>query len=288
MARHTHLLNLIAISTLMTCIFTVTGCNRNLAPSESLHVARKGLHSAALSQHGDYAVVASIYDGGSFWQLTDGERLFNWNHRATELSTLLTSDISYDGKWAVTADTNNLVLWNTKSGAGERFWAAPSDILSISLTPQANLALLGLDNNTAVVFDIVRGGIKQILPHKNRVRSVDISADGKTLITGSEDFYATIWQLGKEQPVNKIQHQDDVQLVKLSDDGSTALSVSKYDSAKIWPTSDPTKAKNISIKAEYLKRGFRFICARFSHDNKYLLTGGPDQIIELWEVASAT
>lgn len=266
----------------------ISGCDNSLKPSQSLHIARKGVYTAALSSDGEYAVVGSIYDGGSFWQLTDNKRLFNWNHQASEQTTLLASDISHDEKWAITADNNNIVLWNTKTGAGERFWAAPSTILSVSLSPTAHVALLGLDNHTAVVFDIMRGGIKQTLTHTNRVRSVDISADGKTLITGSEDFSAKIWQLNKAQPIATIQHQDDVQLVKLSDDGRLAISVSKYDSAKIWSTSTPHNIRNIPLKAEYLKRGIRFLCARFSPNNKYILTGRPDQVVELWDVSDAT
>lgn len=266
----------------------ISSCGNNLEPSQSLNVARKGVYTAALSSDGKYTVIGSIYDGGSFWQLTDNKRLFNWNHQANEQTTLLTSDISHDGKWAVTADSNNIVLWNTKTGAGERFWTAPSTVLSISLSPTANVALLGLDNNTAVIFDIILGGIKQTFTHTNRVRSVDISADGKTIITGSEDFSAKIWQLNKTQSTATIQHQDEVQLVKLSDDGTLAISVSKYDSAKIWSTTAPHNARNIPLKAEYLKRGIRFICARFSSDNKYVITGRPDQIVELWDTSDAT
>lgn len=282
MIQHTLTVSFLFLLTLMS------GCNNNLEPSQSLHVARKGIYTASLSSNGEHSVIGSIYDGGSFWQLTDNKRLFNWNHQANIQTTLLASDISYDGKWAVTADSHNIVLWNTTTGAGERFWAAPSTVLSISLAPTANTAVLGLDNNTAVIFDIIHGGIKQTLAHTNRVRSVDISADGKTIITGSEDFSAKIWHRKKTQSIATIQHQDDVQLVKLSDDGTLAISASKYDSAKIWSTTAPHNIRNIPLKAEYLKRGIRFICARFSSDNKYVLTGRPDQIVELWNVANAT
>ena len=282
MIQHARTINFLLLLTF------INGCDNSLEPSQSLNVARKGVYTAALSSDGEYTVIGSIYDGGSFWQLTDNKRLFNWNHQANEQTTLLASDISHNGEWAVTADNHNIVLWNTKTGAGERFWAAPSTVLSISLSPTANVALLGLDNNTAVVFDIIHGGIKQTLTHTNRVRSVDISANGQTIITGSEDFSAKIWQLNKVQSLATVQHQDDVQLVKLSDDGTLAISVSKYDSAKIWSTTTPHNIRTIPLKAEYLKRGIRFICARFSPDNKYILTGRPDQVVELWNVSDAT
>ena len=262
----------------------LAACEKTPAPEESIEVASIGLHSAALSEGARDAVVGSIYHGASFWRTSDAERLFNWNHQSDESSTVVASDFSDDGRWVLTAEPHTIVLWNTDSGQGERYWTAPAEILDAELNASASLALLGLEDHSAVIFDIRRGGIRRTFNHQNRVRSVDFSRDGTLAITGSEDYTAAVWDTRSGNLIAKIKHEDDVQLVELSDDGSIALSVSKYDKAILWDPQTSELIGEIPLKAEHLRRGLRFTAARFSHNNEYLLTGRPDQVVQLWQL----
>lgn len=262
----------------------LNACDKPAAPVHSLEVAVAGVHSGAISPSGDLALVGSLYHGGSLWRLTNDARIFDWNHDKAEPSTLIASDFSDDGKWALTATVTTLVLWNIESGEGVRFWAAPGEILDARLGPQARTALLGLADHTAVLFDIQRGGILQTFSHQNRVRSVDLSADGKFALTGSEDYSAVLWDVQAGTELRRITHNDDVQLVRLSRDGALALSMGKYDKALVWETQTGNIVGEVPLKAEHLKRGLRFTTARFSEDNQHLLTGRPDQWVELWSI----
>lgn len=279
---------------------SLSACEKVLAPSSSFEVARVGIYDASLlnqtalvepslkssSSNGlhHFALIGSIYDGTSLWRLEDQERLFNWNHQDKGSGVLIASDFSPDGLWAISAQTHDMVLWNTQSGASERYWSAPSEILDVALAKQARFALLGLTDGNAIIFDIRKGGILHTFEHSNRVRSVDLSDDGSIALSGSEDFNAIAWDVKTGQTLFTQTHEDDVQLVKLSPDGSIALSVSKYDSAKLWKTATGELIGEIPLKAEYLKRGLRYTAAQFSQDNQWLLTGRPDQRVELWGV----
>lgn len=249
-----------------------------------MEIAVKGLHSAAISEQAGLVVAGSIHHGGSLWRIADFERLFNWNHKAEEYSTLIASDFSDDENWALTADPHTMVLWNTQSGVGERYWTAPAEILDVELNSNASLALLALEDHTAVIFDIRRGGIRRVFHHKNRVRSVDFSADNRLVITGSEDYSAKVWDANSGKELASMTHEDDVQLVVLSDDGELAFSMSKYDKALLWKSQNGEKIAEIPLRAEHIKRGIRFTSARFSRDNQFLLTGRPDQIVQLWQL----
>lgn len=262
-----------------------TACQKSPAPTQSTEVANVGLHAAALSDDGEHSVVGSIYHGGSFWRLSDNERLYNWNHTSDEPSTIIASDFSDDGSWALTSDPHTMVLWNIGTGQGARYWTAPAEVLDVELNRAGTLALLGLDDNTAVIFDVQRGGVRRTFAHQNRVRSVDFNKNSTLAITGSEDYTAAIWDTQSGKMLTKIKHNDDVQLVKLSDDGKIALSVSKYDKAILWDPRTAEQIAEIPLKAEHLRRGLRFTAARFSHDNQYLLTGRPDRIVQLWELS---
>lgn len=273
---------------LLALIMSVSGCDTGMPPKHSMEVAVKGIHGAALADDGSMAIIGSIYHGGSFWRLTDSERIYNWNHSAGEPTTIVAADFSSDGQWGLTADQSTLVLWNTTTGEGFRYWNAPGEILDVKLGPGARTALLGLNDHSAVLFDILRGGIKQILHHGNRVRSVDLSDDGNWALTGSEDYTAALWNLSNGKAVTRIKHNDEVRLVKLSTDSSIALSVSKYDKALLWEAHTGEVIAELPLAAQHLKRGLTFTSASFSRDNQFLLTGRPDQTVQLWKLPEAT
>lgn len=269
------IINLIAMS-------VITACGNHKEPIRSIEVAAKGIHGAALSNDGKRVVIGSIYHGGSLWRTSDGERLFNWNHTVTP-TTITAIDFSPDGNWVLTSDPHTLVLWNVRTGEPTRFWSAPGEILSIALSNDGNYALIGLSNHTAILFNVIRGGIERVLPHSNRVRSVDLSDSGYFALTGSEDFTATFWDLKSGKPLQQITHDDDVQLVVLSPDGKKAMSASKYDKALLWSTESGKVLGEIPLASEKLHRGVRFISARFNQNGKKLLTGRPDQTVQLWD-----
>ncbi len=279
--------NFLALTALTAALI---GCGSHKEPATSFEVASKGVVAGAISDNGEYAVIGAVHQGGSLWRTRDGERLYNWNHNAGELTSIIAADFSPDGDWALTADPHTLVLWRTNTGEAARFWTAPGQILSVSLSPNGNYALLGLDDHTAVLFDVKRGGIKRTFNHDNRVRSVDLSEQGNLVITGSEDFTAKVWSLtdlaNQDQPLqprHTIKHKEEVQMVALSPDGRLAMSASKYDKAIVWETGSGKILGEIPLSAEKVNRGLRFTAARFNADGSRLLTGRADQIVQLWD-----
>ena len=282
----------VAPLTFITCLCILSsilsGCSGDPGPIKSTEVAIKGIQAAAISNDGKHASIGSVHHGGSLWRTADGERLFNWNHKSEDYSTVIASDFSADGRWALTAETHTLVLWDMQTGEASRFWTAPGDVLSVSLSSNGNYALLGLNNFSAVLFDIKRGGIKRTLQHTNRVRSVDLSEDGNFALTGSEDYTSVFWDLRSGKALQTITHSDDVQMVAMSADGRLAMSASKYDKALLWETQTGKVIGDVPLAAENLARGMRFTAARFSNDGRQLLTGRPDQVVQLWDTRSLT
>ncbi|MBB3169911.1 WD40 repeat domain-containing protein [Simiduia aestuariiviva] len=266
----------------------LTACDSTPTPTKSIEVANKGALSASLSDDGDYAIIGSIFEGGSLWRLTDFERLYNWNHRAGEQSTLQSSAFSPDTRWAATATTHTIVFWDVQSGQATRFWNAPAEILDMALTPNGNYALLGLVDGTAVMFDIKRGGVSRTFRHTNRVRKVALSADAKFALTGSEDKTAVLWDVASGEVLRTFTHDEEVQMVALSRDGTRALTAAKYDKAVLWNLESGRAIGNIPLQGSMVKRGLRFTAARFSDDGSQLLTGRPDEIVQLWSVESLT
>lgn len=262
----------------------LAGCDSHEVPSASWEYAVKGLYSACLSRDGALAAVGSITHGGSLWQVRNQARLFDWNHRSGEQSTVIACAFSPEATHAATADPQTLVLWDTSSGNALRFWSTPAQVLDLALTPAGNYALLGLANFSAVLFDVKNGGIQRVLQHEDRVRSVALSLDGRLALTGSEDSSARLWNLQSGELLQRWNHEDEVVLVALNDDGSRALTVAKYDKAVLWDTTNGAALWELPLHATAVKRGQTFTAARFSSDGNLLLTGDSERQVQLWSL----
>ena len=263
-----------------------TGCQQWEEPVKDIEVAIKGLHSGAFSSNGQYAVVGSIYHGGSYWRIRDAERLFNWNHRDSQRTTIIAAAISPEGEWALTADPQTMVLWQLPAGTAHHFWTSPGEILDIALGSNGDFAAIATAEFAAVVFDVKNGGVLATFNHSNRVRSVALATTKPILISGSEDSTAVSWDINTGKKLAIMHHNDDVQLVAVSPDGTLAMSAAKYDKAIIWDTSTGLLKGQLPVANEKLKRGIRVTSAVFSSDNQLLLTGRPDRIVQLWSLDS--
>lgn len=259
-----------------------TGCSADDTHKSWEH-AYKGVYSAALSNDGTRGIIGSITHGGSLWDLQQGERRFDWNHKQGEYSNIIASAFSPEGSYALTADHQTMVLWNTQTGAALTFWTAPNEVMSVDLTREGNYALLGLEDYSAVLFDVKRGGIERSFYHTDRVRSVALSADGKLAISGSEDETARLWEVTTGKQLFLWQHGDEVVTVAMAPDGSKAFSVAKYDKAVIWNTQTGTAVAELPLKPTAVKRGQAYTSAEFSNDGQRLLTGNSDRQVQLWD-----
>jgi WD40 repeat protein len=265
----------------------LTACD-SPPPSQSWENALQGTYSAAISNDGKFALIGSIYHGGSLWHIRNNERLYNWNHKAGEATTIIASGFSPEGDFAMTADHQTMVLWDTRTGESITYWTAPNEVMSLDLSPNGNFALLGLEDYSAVLFDVKRGGIKRTLYHQDRVRSVALSADGKLALTGSEDGSARFWNIENGEQLFLWQHEEEVLTVALAPLGDKAFTMSKYDRASIWNTRSGELIGDLPLGVFALKRGQLYTTAEFSSDGRLLLTGNSEQLVQLWDVETLT
>ena len=271
-----------SVVALVLGIFLV-GCSPGEPPIDGWEVASRGLYSASLSDDAKYLVVGSVMHGGSLWDLSSKERLYNWNHTKKGFSNLSSVDISADGRFAVTAEGSTLVLWSIIDGAPSGFWSAPGEIVDVALSSDGHYALLGLANYSAVYFDIKNGGVVRTLFHKGRVTSVDLSLDDRYALTGSEDNDAIIWDVESGEQLQVHHHDRPVQLVALSPDGSRAFSFAKYDGALIWNSETGETVFELPMTISERQFGAEYSGAKFSsRDPALILLGNNHRGVELW------
>lgn len=275
----------IGATTLLSSLL-LGGCGSGDKPEQAFEYAAQGLYSAAISADSRYAVVGSIQHGGSLWELQRQERLYNWNHQSEGYTSLVAAAFSPEGDYALTAGHQDLVLWQLADGRSVWYWSTPDSILDVALTPNADRALVGLDNHTAIFFDIKRGGLVHRLTHQGRVQSVRISVDGDWGITGGDDNIARYWDLETGQQVSQMVHENHVNTVALSPSGQFAFSAGQLEKALIWKTHNGELHQVLTTDKGFVAQRISYTSARFSDDSRQLLTGTSSGLVQLWDVQS--
>lgn len=245
---------------------------------------QSGAYSADLSADGRQALIGAVSHGGSLWDLQQRARLFDWNHQPDQFTVLPSVDFSPEGRYALTANPQDLVLWNTATGAAEGYWSSPGEILDAELSRQGNYALLGLANFEAVYFDVRRGGIRASLRHPARVRSVALSADARFALTGADDRMARFWDLENATELTRIELGNTVDTVALAPNGRLAFSSGSLDQAVVWRTDTGEVLFHLSGDESLFPRRLSYLSARFSANSDQLLTGRADGTVELWDL----
>jgi len=275
---------------LLLSVFTLVGCDGSAyAPQRWLELTEQsGAYSAAIAAGGSHAVVGAVTHGGSLWDLGNEARLYDWNHQPGTFTVLSAVDFSPDGRYALTANPQDLVLWNVATGMAEGFWSSPGEILAADLSTGGGYALLGLGNHEAVYFDIRNGGVRSTLRHQSRVRSVALSGDERRALTGADDYTARIWDLDSGQILQQITLGNTVDTVALSPNGRFAFSSGSLDQALVWDTASGEPLFYLSGNETLFPRKLSYLSARFSDNSDRLLAGRADGTIELWDVNQGT
>ena len=264
----------------------LTGCGLGAdSASDTLEVTEMGgAYSADLTPNGTHAVVGSVNHGGSLWDLDQQARQFDWNHQAGIFTVLPAVDFSPSGRFALTANPQDLVLWNVTTGAAEGFWSSPGEILDAELSRDGNYALLGLANHEAVYFDVRRGGIRTSLRHPARIRSVALSSDERTALTGADDYVARLWDLESGVQLQSITLGNTVDTVALAPNGRLAFSSGSLDQALVWNVETGEPVFHLSGDESFFPKRVSYTSARFSTNSDQLLTGRADGTVELWDL----
>lgn len=261
---------------LTLAILVFCGCG-GPEPTAAYEVAARGLHAAALSPRSELALIGALEHGGSLWRVDAHARLFDWNHREGEYTSLMAVAFSADGTRAVTADPRTLAIWDTGSGRSLGFWTTPSAATSVAIANDG-IVLMGLADHSAVLFDGGSGRHLQTLLHEGPVTGVRLSADARWALTGSEDGTAVLWDTASGAALHRLRRDGPVRVVALSDGGRYVFAAGPGDQAGVWHGADGALAFGLG-------NGRPITSARFSSDETRLLVGYLDRRVELWDLA---
>lgn len=250
-----------------------------------LQVAAQGVSGADLSANGQGLVVASIDHGGSFWDVNDAARRFNWNHHGGEASVLVAVALARDGSFAVTVDqVPIMVLWDAGKGQAMRSWMLQHEVTSVALSDLAGRVLIGTSNDEALVFDVRRGGIEHRLAHGGRVRAVAISADGRLGVTVADDRQARVWDLQAAEERHRWPLENNGITAAISASGRYAFAAAQSARAAVWDTQSGALLFELNPFYKWMGRGTTLSSAHFVAGEEELLTGSVVGRVRRWSL----
>ncbi|MCB1647532.1 MAG: hypothetical protein KDI36_18865 [Pseudomonadales bacterium] len=257
----------------------LSACEPALEPADHFRVASQGLISADLSPNGLKLAIGSFNHGGSLWSIQDQSRDFNWNQPGEDYSAFRLIRFSGDGQQVASAD--KLALWDAKSGQSLRYWQAPHRILDLAISANGTFALLALENNRAVMFNLSRGGIIGYLDHKASVSQVAIDRDATLAVTGTVDGDLTFWSLENGTITYQQNFPRPVSFLALSPDGKLCVAGFYQGEVLLWNLKTHRPLTTLYTQSPGLAS------AAFNAAGTRLLMGTAREYVELWSLSPA-
>ncbi|WP_299072157.1 hypothetical protein [uncultured Paraglaciecola sp.] len=264
------------------CALALTSCGGlNDTPVSSVRHAEEGSHASHISADNSIAVVSTMENGITVWDLATNEKQFVWRHQDDGNNTVTNIHIAFDNSYVVTSDREAFALWSLEVGEPEGFWRIDeASIRDIAVSNQGRGILVGRGNGKVMFFEPKTGRRLEFLGHQEKVNSVDISPNGFYALTGGNDYLAYLWDTRTGQVIHKFDHPSRVTKVALDDQGRYGFTADSKRDARVWDLATGQEVSSL----QYIARQRIFTTAVFSDDGKYLLTGSPARRINRWDV----
>lgn len=209
---------------------------------------------------------------------------------------------SADGLKLLTASEDRTVrIWDVSTGdCVQTLQGHNQAVQCAAFSPDGALVITACDDVVARVWDTASGELQQTFTgHRKWVLTVAFSPDGLRCLTASRDGTARLWQTSSGACVQTFPHQARVACAVFSSDGRQVLTASAR-SARLWAAVAPGVAPEvpeggpedgagqrvpIALK-EFTGHDADILCAAFSHDDSWVLTGSIDTTAKLFDAKS--
>jgi len=188
---------------------------------------------------------------------------------------------SKDGKYIATGSEDRTIkLWDILTGREIRTILGHSDkINSILFSPDSRYIASASSDNTIKIFEIETGlEYMTLTGHSREVNSISFSPDGRYLASSSSDATIKLWDLNTRKEI-KTFPSEFFSFVKFSPDGSCIATKAWVNKIAIL---EPFTGKKKILQGH----DEHITSIDFSSDGKYLVSGGFDKKVKIWEVST--
>jgi hypothetical protein len=249
-------------------------------PADIVRIIRQLNHDLGListvtfSPDGKYFALAGS-TGFSLWETESGlENRFSGD-------THYSAAFSPDGRYIVTGDERGARLWDVRSGESVATLAAGKNpirkVSTVAFSPNGQHVLIGgYEHLSYRLLEVSTGKIVHEFYVEDWGHSAALSPDGKLLLTQSRNGNIILWDITSGRKIRSFDGGRN-SVDSFSPDGRYVLGV-KRERISLW---DPQSGQ---IQHEFLHPNGRWLGAAVSPDGRYIISGGTDTNVSIWEV----
>jgi WD40 repeat protein len=224
---------------------------------------------------------------------------------------------SPEGKLIAASDRNgNIYLWERSGKLLRHFPGNPGGVWDLQFHPLSpKLASAGADGKITF-WDFDGKKIREITAHEGEVWGIDFTADGKKLASVSLDSTVKIWRQDGSLLQKFLGHRSGGRSVAWSKDESAIASVSSDQTIRLWRSQSSLLTRNyehpVTVWDIHFSPNGKWVTttsdlprlwkrekmalvqplplgktyagsARFTPDGQYILTGGANNEIQVWQ-----
>ena len=238
------------------------------------------------------------------WQLNSGDCFAVLEGHQQRIRTLA---FSPDGALlASSGDDGNVRIWDGSTGVLIQSFASDRRLWSVAFHPIESspenpssycLATAGDDQLIRLWQPLTGECLSTFQGHTSKVWSVAFSPDGRILASGSDDQTIKLWDIETGRCIKTLQgYKNLIWSVAFSPTGSQIASASEDGIVRLWQMpqaqilSQATAVQPIASQSiacqEFLGHEGRAWSVAFSPVGQLMASGGDDQTIRLWNVAT--
>ena len=237
------------------------------------------------SEHSDNVSYACFSPNDSCIVTTSNDKTVKlWDRTGKCLATLL-GHIDYidyavfssDGKYILTLDYNNALVWEPNKDYGTTFYGHSDRLFSANFSPNGKKVVTASLDSTVKVWDLSGKCLATLTGHSGRIFSAVFSPNSEQVLTSSEDKTTKLWDLSENCLTTFSGHSSWIMHAEFSPDGKYVLTGSLDNTARLWDLT----GKCLDTLAGHDQLIYH---VAFSHDGKKMLTSSYDNTVKMWDL----
>ncbi|MDQ3333647.1 MAG: protein kinase [Myxococcota bacterium] len=248
--------------------------------------------------HGRVLALAWSADGSMLATAGDDHVVRVWSHDGALHRTLdahrdAISDLSFspDGKRLVSASADRTArLWDLETGSNVVIATYDSTVTVAEFSPEGMRVITGSKNGAAEIWGETTTPDSPLKAHTDAIQVARWSPSGDLVVTASADGTVRIWdpEKGKGIVEPPIRHKADVSIedASWSHDGRRLITAGSDHVARVWHVPQPPAEGEVPSAARelaLLPHTDRVVQARFSVDDRWIVTAGSDRYVRVWD-----
>lgn len=288
----------------------------------TLYECGDGVYSVAYSLDGRY--IASSDESGdiTIWDVERSVRIRTLKGSNSSSGWYNPVTFSPNSELIATkSDSYTIALWDIASGTCLKSFAVGRSFpQALVFTPDGERIICGSDNGNITICDSVSGArLYTLYGHTDEVSSIEVSAASGLIVTGSHDNTFRIWDTSNDVCINESSdHTQRINTVVFLPNSECFASASDDRKVKIWDAAHGDllhtfnhfgAALSVAVSCDAkliasgtgafirlsdisgtflhrLRHSGRTTVIVFSHDNRFLASGGDGGKIMIWDVKS--